>query len=353
VAARRELLKGYVYAPFRAHDLFDRTFGTELEPRVEFSVYDGEAADANNLLYTSGRVPDHTPERTFETTLLVSGHPWTVVFESRPEWEAGSFRRFAPMVFVAGLLVSMWLFWLASGQSRARAAAEAGNNAKSRFLATMSHELRTPLNAIGGYVDLMLLGIPGPVNEQQQKYLHRVQHAQQHLLGLINNVLNFAKLDAGRVTFAREPIRVADAVTDASTMMAQQAAAKGIEFRVTPGDDGLIQADPEKVRQILLNLYSNAVKFTAAGGSVRTTWRVNGDHADIEVADTGIGIEADRQENIFEPFLQVDADLTRQQQGTGLGLSISRELARGMGGDLRVESEIGRGSRFVVTLPLG
>jgi signal transduction histidine kinase len=252
---------------------------------------------------------------------------------------------------VAGLLASFWLFYLATGQARARVAAEGGSRAKSAFLATMSHELRTPLNAIGGYVDLMQLEVPGPLTERQREYLTRVQRAQQHLLGLINDVLNFARLDAGRVTFSAVAAQVAEIVNDAAAMVALQAEQQGLTFDIDGGPDLQVVCDPEKLRQVLLNLYSNALKFTPRGGSVTTRWRSVGSSVEISVADTGTGIPQDRLEHVFEPFLQVDADLTRQQQGTGLGLAISRELSRGMGGEIRLTSTVGEGSTFVVTLP--
>jgi signal transduction histidine kinase len=350
-AARRQRLRGFVYAPFRAHDLFDGIFGTEAQPRVNFAVYDGSRVDSTALLYTSGAAYGHTPRRTATQQLEIAGHTWTVVFATRPEFDAASSRRLVPIFFLAGLLASLWLFRLASGQARARTAAEEANRAKSAFLATMSHELRTPLNAIGGYVDLIQLGVAGPVSQQQATYLDRVQRAQRHLLGLINDVLNFAKLDAGRVAFSVRPVRVLDAVTEAAAMMALQAEQRGIDFSVAGGPDVAVVADAEKLRQILLNLYSNAIKFTDPGGAVSTQWVQRGDAVEIEVTDTGVGIPEHLHEEIFEPFLQVSDDLTRQRQGTGLGLSISRELVHGMAGDIGVSSSPGAGSTFRVSLP--
>jgi signal transduction histidine kinase len=207
----------------------------------------------------------------------------------------------------------------------ARAEAEAANRAKSEFLAVMSHELRTPLNAIGGYAELMEMGIRGPVTEEQRGDLHRIQQSQRHLLGLINEVLNYARLESGAVHFDVEDIRVRDALA--------------------------VSADPDKLRQILLNLLSNAVKFTDRGGRVEVACAAAEGRVQVLVRDTGIGIAADQLERIFEPFVQVRADLTRTAEGTGLGLAISRDLARGMGGDLTAESTVGAGSTFTLTLP--
>jgi two-component system, OmpR family, sensor kinase len=353
VQQRQERLTGFVYAPFRANDLFTGVFGTEEQPRVDFAVYDGLSTDSAALLFMSRDVTDQSPRHSATVIMQIAGRPWTVRLDSRPEFEAASNRGLVPALLLGGVLVSMLLFWLAWEQARARVAAESANVAKSMFLASMSHELRTPLNAIGGYIDLMRLGIPGPLTEQQEQYLARAQRAQTHLLGLINDVLNFSKLDAGRVRFAAEPVRPGDIVGEAAAMVALQAELAGIDFSVTGGPDVMVVADDEKVRQVLLNLYSNALKFTGAGGRVTTHWSAAGDMVEIHVTDTGIGIDPDRHQEIFEPFLQVDADLTRQQQGTGLGLSISRELARGMDGDLRVRSSPGQGSTFTLSLPRG
>jgi signal transduction histidine kinase len=352
VQQRRARLVGFVYAPFRANDLFTGVFGTEERPRVYFAVYDGVSTDTSALLYSSRQAEeDHASRHRDTVTVEVAGRVWTVTFESRPEFEAASNLGLLPALVLGGLLVSLLLFWLARGQARARTAAESASQAKSAFLATMSHELRTPLNAIGGYTDLMQMRIPGPLTAQQEQYLVRVQRAQRHLLGLINDVLNYAKLDAGHVHFVTEPVRPHEVVADAHAMIALQAEEQGLDFSIRGGPDTTALCDGEKLRQIMLNLYSNALKFTPRGGSVETYWSIAGDMVEIHVSDTGVGIPPERQQQIFEAFLQVDADLTRQQQGTGLGLSISLELARGMGGDLRVRSVPGTGSTFTVAVP--
>jgi signal transduction histidine kinase len=351
VAERRAHLLGFAYAPFRAQDLFDGIFGTEAAPRVRFSVYDGRAIEPDALLFATARAPDHRPNRTAVQPLIIAGRPWTVVFESQPEFEAASAQRLVPLVLLAGLLASAWLFALAIGQSRARRSAEQASRAKSSFLATMSHELRTPLNAIGGYVDLLQLGIAGPVTEQQQRFLERVNRAQLHLLALINDVLDFARIDAGRIDYRLASLRVRAAVADAVALVQLQADDKGVILSTRPGPDHAVLADPERLRQILLNLLSNAIKFTERGGRIEIGWREQNGRVEVSVTDTGIGIPADRLGIIFEPFLQVDGDLTRVRQGAGLGLAISRDLARGMGGEIRVASEPGEGSTFVLSLP--
>ena len=240
---------------------------------------------------------------------------------------------------------------------RALHAAEAANRAKSQFLANMSHELRTPLNAIGGHVQLVELGLHGPVAPAQREALGRVQGAQRHLLGVIDDVLDYARLENGRLAFDVRPVGVADVVRDVVPLVGPQAAAKGIALDVAlPDPAPAVLADRARLAQVLLNLLSNAVKFTPAPrdgarpGAVRVTLEAADGAVRIRVADAGIGVPADRLADIFAPFVQVQAGYTREHGGTGLGLAISRDLARGMGGDLTAESTLGAGSTFTVTL---
>ena len=239
----------------------------------------------------------------------------------------------------------------------ARAAAESANSAKSEFLAAMSHELRTPLNAIAGYVQLLTMGVHGPLSDEQRQVLRRVELSERHLLALITDVLNFAKIEARRVEYDIKTVPLATAVANVGTMMAPQLMVKGLSFENRIHDASAVRGDPDKVQQILLNLLSNAAKFTPAGGRivVDAPTRENGETRDetlfLRVSDTGPGIPNDKQEAIFEPFVQVDRGLSRPTEGTGLGLAISRDLARGMGGDLRVRSRFGEGSSFTLSMP--
>jgi PAS domain S-box-containing protein len=230
--------------------------------------------------------------------------------------------------------------------------AEAANRAKSQFLAVMSHELRTPLNAIGGYAELLEMGIRGPVTPEQREDLHRIQSSQRHLLGLINEVLNYAKLETGSVSYDVDDILVRETLVAAESLVAPQARAKGLALVTTEcGVDSTVRADGEKLRQVLVNLLSNAVKFTDSGGRVEMSCSADEDTVRIHVRDTGIGIPDDKLHVIFDPFVQVRGDLARRHEGTGLGLAISRDLARGMGGDLTVESTVRQGSTFTLALP--
>ena len=236
---------------------------------------------------------------------------------------------------------------------QARVVADEANHAKSQFLAVMSHELRTPLNAIGGYAQLIELGVHGPITEQQRDALERITRSQRHLLRLINDVLNLARIEAGRVEYAIEEIRIADVVAGVMPMIEPQMASAQLASAVAIEPTLTARGDREKVQQILINLLTNAVKFTPAGGTVRTFAEraANARHVHVSVADSGIGIPADKLKNVFEPFVQVDVGHTRRREGSGLGLAISRDLARGMAGDLRVISEEGRGSTFTLVLP--
>jgi PAS domain S-box-containing protein len=240
---------------------------------------------------------------------------------------------------------------LLTAEQAARAEAERANRAKSEFLAVMSHELRTPLNAIAGYAELMQLGVPEPVPRVHQDYLRRIRTAQQHLLTLINSVLSFARLEAGRLSFTYERVPVDELLRAVEPLVAPQMQAKKLQYHCEPFDPGLaVMADPEKAAQILLNLVSNAVKFTPPGGTVSLEAESDEDVVALRVRDTGVGITPDMLASIFEPFVQVDARLTRTAEGVGLGLTISRELAHGMGGDLTAESAPGKGSTFSLTL---
>lgn len=237
-------------------------------------------------------------------------------------------------------------------ESEARRDAEAANKAKGEFLAMMSHELRTPLNAIDGYAELLEMEIRGPLTEAQRNDIGRIRKSQRVLLGLITDILNYVRIEAGQLHYATEPVRIADLADAVIPLVAPQADLKRLRLSArSNGGPAIAMADSDKLQQVLLNLLANAVKFTDEGGAVSLDWTVCDRRVEIRVSDSGIGVPHERLEAIFEPFVQVDTSLTRVHHGTGLGLAISRELVRGMGGDLRVKSAVGIGSTFTVTLP--
>ncbi|MBP7677421.1 MAG: PAS domain S-box protein [Thermoanaerobaculia bacterium] len=231
--------------------------------------------------------------------------------------------------------------------------AEAADRLKSAFLATMSHELRTPLNSIIGFTGVLLKGLGGPLTEEQSRQLGMVKSSAQHLLVLINDVLDLSKIEAGQLRVSFTPFALKDAVDDCLRALAPAAERKGLSLvsEVDPAA-GTILSDRRRVEQVLLNLVSNAVKFTEAG-SVRVSAAREGTWVVIRVRDTGIGIAAEDLPNLFRPFQQLESGLTRRFEGTGLGLSICRRLVEMLRGEISVESVPGRGSTFSFRLPAG
>jgi signal transduction histidine kinase len=250
-------------------------------------------------------------------------------------------------------------------ERHARAEAEAANQAKSEFLAVMSHELRTPLNAVLGYAELLDLGVVGSLTPEQRQQVGRISASGKHLLGLVNEILDLAKVEAGRMSVERQPVAAAEVVEAAIVLAQPQAESRGLTLVASADIPRTLKfvGDRDRVLQILVNLLSNAVKFTEPGGEIAidavqaTTAPANAHlHGDgpwtaLRVRDNGIGIPTDQLETIFAPFVQVEAGHTRRSDGTGLGLTISRRLARLMRGDVTVESTPGRGSLFTLLLP--
>ena len=236
-------------------------------------------------------------------------------------------------------------------ERRARAEAEAANRAKGDFLAAMSHELRTPLNGIGGYVDLLDMGLRGPITDAQRADLDRIRRNQQHLLLLIEDVLSFARVEAGHLEVEDGPVAVSETLHSLEAMIFPQVALKRVHFVCEPCDPTLrARGDRDRIVQIGANLLANAIKATPAGGNIVLSATADDEHVRIRVADTGVGIPADKLDAIFSPFTQLGRSLNNPRAGAGLGLSISRGLAAAMGGSLTVESSEGKGSTFTLTL---
>lgn len=231
--------------------------------------------------------------------------------------------------------------------------AELADRAKTDFLATMSHELRTPLNAIAGYAELLELGMRGPISEQQREAIARIRRSEQHLLGIVNDILMFAKTETGRIPLNLADTSVATVLESVRFLIHPMLVANDVRFVQDACDRRLaVVADHDRLNHILLNLLSNAIKFSPRGGEVFMKCEVLEHLVAIYVEDHGHGIAPDKLEQIFEPFVQLSSGLTRTAEGSGLGLSISRELARLMGGDVTVESTLGQGSVFTLTLPI-
>ncbi len=250
--------------------------------------------------------------------------------------------------------VEAWLGIAVDIEERKKAEEDAwaASQAKSEFLASMSHELRTPLNAIGGYAELLAMGVHGPLNAEQAQDIARIRRSNQHLLTLINDVLNFAKVDAGQTEYRLTAVPVDETLRDTESMIAPQILSKGLRYSYSGVDKSAsVLADPEKMQQIVLNLLSNAVKFTESGGAITLSSEPRGKCVEIRVADTGPGIPPEKLDRIFDAFVQVDRRLNQPVQGVGLGLAISQDLAQGMGGMITVESVVGEGSTFTLSLP--
>jgi len=234
---------------------------------------------------------------------------------------------------------------------RARAEAEGANRAKSEFLANMSHELRTPLQAISGYVELIDMGLRGPVTDEIREDLRRIRASQRVLLRLVEDVLDVAKLGTGHVEVDLSAVALHDLLSSAEAHVFPQLYAKSLRYEYRGCDPAVtVRANRERLQQIILNLLSNAIKFTAAGGAIVLSVETAAKAVVIRVADNGRGIPADKLDEIFEPFVRVESGFSRANDGAGLGLAISRALSRAMGGDLTVESTLGRGSTFTLSL---
>ena len=229
---------------------------------------------------------------------------------------------------------------------------EAAIVAKGRYVNMISHELRTPLGAIGGYAALLAEGIQGPLTEGQREYIARIRHNQLHIVRLVDELLDLAKIESGQFPLKVSNVSVQDILSSVSAMIEPLVQANELRLEVDSCDAALcLHADGERAEQIVINLLSNAVKFTPAGGVVRISCASTERTIDLQVEDTGVGIAAEKLEAIFEPFFQVEPPQASSRTGTGLGLAISRELARAMAGDITVDSSPGKGSTFTLRLP--
>jgi signal transduction histidine kinase len=230
---------------------------------------------------------------------------------------------------------------------------EVANKHKSEFLANMSHELRTPLNAIIGFSEVLSERMFGEINEKQADYLKDIHESGRHLLSLINDILDLSKIEAGRMDLELSTFDLPSALSNAMTLVRERAQRHGIALSLEVDKKlGAFQADERKFKQIVLNLLSNAVKFTPDGGRVAVSAKKDTTHVEIAVRDTGIGIAPEDQASVFEEFKQVGRDYTKKAEGTGLGLALTRRFVELHGGEVRVQSALGKGSTFTITLPV-
>jgi PAS domain S-box-containing protein len=239
------------------------------------------------------------------------------------------------------------------GEQAARKDAETANRIKTELFARLSHEFRTPLHAVSGYLEILQQNIHGGLTREQRRDVERIHQAQEHLMALVNMILDFAKLEAGPIELSMAEIPIEETLIGAEALVFPQFDKKRIVYTHRAGDPAItVFADREKVQQIVVNLLANAMKFTPAGGSVELDWRIEEESLLVRVRDTGPGIPPDKIDQIFEPFVQLRSVGSVPTGGTGLGLPISRDLARAMGGDVGAASTFGVGSTFTLTLPL-
>ena len=331
-----------------------------------------ESFDESLITRLTGLLGTGSPDGFIGVPLVVGGRVTGLLAVMRPERESGDADGFADDEWLLSALADQTAAPVENAQltealdrahllaenarlyeseRKARTEAENANRAKSEFLANMSHELRTPLNAIAGYVELLEMEIRGPITPKQRDDLARIKVSQHLLLRLVNDVLNFAKLESGHVPILLKEVSVADALGAIEPLVLPQLMSKGLHFDSEVCSSELrASADPEKLEQILLNMLSNAIKFTPRDGSIHLTCESTETTVAIRVADTGRGIPLEKQARIFEPFVRIDEGFSRQTEGTGLGLAISRNLARAMSGELTVESVPGEGAIFTLTL---
>lgn len=230
--------------------------------------------------------------------------------------------------------------------------AESLNRTKSEFLANMSHELRTPLNSIIGFSDLLLTGSSGELNDKQTRYARNISNSGKDLLNIINDILDLSKIEAGKMILNYEEVSLMQTVDEIVKTLTPLSSKKNQSLETSHIGDVVIQADKGKLKQILLNLIGNAIKFTPSGGYIYISSYLKDDMANILIKDTGIGISPEDQKKLFEPFKQLDSNLSREHTGTGLGLSLVKKLVELHNGTVSVESEVEKGSTFTVSLPI-
>lgn len=369
---RRKALLGFVYSPFRAGDLFRGVFEGRTSPPVDFEIFDGEEMSAASLLHDHDPRqkpvsvdPDssYRPALSAVRQLDLGGHKWTLHVSAPPSFYRGQTLDQALLVALAGSLISLLLaattFIVSTGRERALALAASmtedlrrADSVKDEFLAVVSHELRTPLNFIMGFASVLDDGLAGPLNPKQRDFVARILGGAERMLLLVNNLLDMSQMAAGKFRLAEGSADYRNLVNEVMDTLVVVAQDKGIKLESDIQVDGKIQADPDRLVQVLTNLVGNAIKFTPSGGIVRVRALVMDGQLLTEVVDTGIGIMLEDMPKLFTRFGQLDMSSTRSAGGTGLGLSISKGIVEAHGGTIGVSSTPSEGSTFWFKLPL-
>jgi PAS domain S-box-containing protein len=339
----RELMRRYASGPAATHPLVEviRSGQSQLYARVSENLLRSVSFDTRHL----GLLRELEARSAMIVPLIAHGRILGAVTllsaRADREYTARDLRTAEELVSRAAVALE---------NARLYEAVVVASRAKSDFLAVMSHELRTPLTTVMGYTDLLLAGVPQRLEDKAHVYVDRIRAAAWHLLGIIEQILIYARIEGGREELHPQRVNVPDLMREAAALIEPVAAEKGLGFQVVPASDASIETDPNKLRQILLNLLSNAVKFTETG-QVTLEAKVETRQVTFIVSDTGIGIAPEHVQKVFDAFWQVDQTATRRVGGTGLGLSVARRLTRLLGGDVSVQSREGEGTTFRVELP--
>lgn len=370
-AERMKAIQGFVYSPFRANDLFRGILPHGRFGNINFELYDGRTLSPDTLLhdyqpqYLSHFLDPKTPRPHMERILPmeIAGHRWTLYFSTLPSFTYPFERSIPLLALLLGGLISLLLFgivWvLASSQEYAiqlatgmTADLRRADLAKDEFLSVISHELKTPLNFIMGFGSLLCDEIPGPLNSEQHKYVSRILQGSDRMLILVNNLLEFSQMVAGKFQLVVEAAPLAPLIKDVVDKYRPSAREKGIHLDCDV-PDVMVRVDSPHIIQVLGNFIDNALKFTPRGGHIQVKACAQGNLIRVAVSDTGVGIAPDDIPKLFKRFSQLDMSTTRKVGGVGLGLSINKEIVEAHGGQIGVESELGKGSTFWFTLPKG